>query len=78
MKHTYPQLDEYESTPTNTGIWKLDVSTKKVSMIQHAPSGSFDLYVDSFGRILFTKWDHLKRDQQADADRYENGKYRAL
>lgn len=78
MKHTYPQLDEYESTPTNTGIWKIDMKTKKYSMIQHAPSGSFDLYVDSFGRIIFTKWDHLKRDQQADADRYENGKYRAF
>lgn len=78
MKHTYPQLDEYESTPTNTGIWKIDVKTNKVSMIQHAPSGSFDLYVDSFGRIVFTKWDHLKRDQQADADRYENGIYRAF
>ncbi|MEA9357828.1 hypothetical protein SHI21_16475 [Bacteriovorax sp. PP10] len=78
MKHTYPQLDEYESTPTNTGIWKIDLNAKKVSMIQHAPSGSFDLYVDSFGRILFTKWDHLKRDQQADADRYDNGKYKAF
>jgi hypothetical protein len=78
MKHTYPQLDEYESTPTNTGIWKIDLNAKKVSMIQHAPSGSFDLYVDSFGRILFTKWDHLKRDQQADADRYDSGKYKAF
>lgn len=78
MKHTYPQLDEYESTPTNTGIWKIDVKNKKYSMIQHAPSGSFDLSVDSFGRIIFTKWDHLKRDQQADADRYDEGKYRAF
>lgn len=78
MKHTYPQLDEYESTPTNTGIWKIDVTTKKVSMIEHAPSGAFDLFVDSFGRIIFTKWDHLKRDQQADADRYEGGIYRAF
>lgn len=77
MYHTYPQLDEYESTPSNSGIWKLDVKAKKVSMIQHAPSGSFDLHVDSFGRILFTKWDHLKRDQQADADRYDGGEYKA-
>ena len=78
MKHTYPQLDEYESTPSNTGIWKLGVNAKKASMIQHAPSGSFDLYVDSFGRIIFTKWDHLKRDQQADAGRYDEGKYKAF
>ena len=78
MKHTYPQLDEYESTPSNTGIWKINLTTKKISMIQHAPSGSFDLYVDSFGRILYTKWDHLKRDQQADADRYDDGQYKAF
>lgn len=78
MEHTYPQLDEYESTPSNTGIWKIDINTKKVSMIEHSPSGAFDLQIDSFGRIIFTKWDHLKRDQQADADRYENGKYRAF
>lgn len=78
MKHTYPQLDEYESAPTNTGIWKINLKEKVVSMIQHAPSGSFDLYVDSFGRILFTKWDHLKRDQQADADRYDEGTFKAF
>lgn len=77
MKHTYPQLDEYESTPSTTGIWKLDVQTQKVSMIEHAPSGVFDLSLDSFGRILYTKWDHLKRDQQADADRFEKGTFRA-
>lgn len=78
MKHTYPQLDEYESTPSNTGIWKINLQTKKLSMIEHAPSGAYDLSLDSFGRVIFTKWDHLKRDQQADADRYEKGSYRAF
>ncbi len=78
MTHTYPQLDEYESTPTNTGIWKIDVENRNVTMVEHAPSGAFDLQLDSFGRLIFTKWDHLKRDQQADADRYNNGKYRAF
>jgi len=78
MKHTYPQLDEYESMPTTTGIYKIDFRRNRVVMIQHAPSGLFDLQLDSFGRILFTKWDHLKRDQQADADRYEGGTYRAF
>ncbi len=34
----------------------------------HAPSGDFTPFVDSFGRVLFTRWDHLQRDQQADAD----------
>lgn len=77
MKHTYPQLDEYESTPSNTGIWKIDTETKTLTMIEHAPSGVFDLSLDSFGRIIFTKWDHLKRDQQADADRFEKGSFRA-
>ncbi len=77
MTHTYPQLDEYESTPSNTGIWKIDLKSKKLSMIEHAPSGAYDLSLDSFGRIIFTKWDHLKRDQQADADRYEKGNYHA-
>lgn len=75
MSHTYPQLDEYESAPTVTGIWKLEPATTKLTMIEHAPSGVFDLFEDSFGRILFTKWDHLKRDQQADLDRYEGQKY---
>ncbi len=23
--------------------------------------------MDSFGRVIFTKWDHLQRDQQGDA-----------
>lgn len=78
MKHTYPQLDEYESTPSNTGIWKIDLKEKSVQMIEHAPSGAYDISLDSFGRIIFTKWDHLKRDQQADADRYEKGSYRAF
>ncbi len=77
MKHTYPQLDEYESTPSNTGIWKIDINKKSLSMIQHSPSGAYDLHLDSFGRVIFTKWDHLKRDQQADADRYDKGTYRA-
>lgn len=69
MTHTYPQLDEYESTTTTTGIWKLEPATNKLTQIQHSPSGSFHLFLDSFGRIIFTRWDHLKRDQQADHDR---------
>lgn len=78
MAHTWPQLDEYESTPTVTGIWRLNPATGAVQMIEHAPSGAFDLLVDSFGRVLFTKWDHLKRDQQADLDRYGAGTYKTF
>ena len=64
----YPQLDEYESTPTNTGLWRLEPETGELRMLQHSPSGSFEPFVDSFGRIVFTRWDHLQRDQQRDAD----------
>lgn len=66
--HLYPQQDEYESTPTNTGLWSLDPASGALQLLEHAPSGSFTPLVDSFGRILFTRWDHLQRDQQADAD----------
>lgn len=75
MANTYPQLDEYEATQTNTGVWKLNTATGKVAHLEHAPSGVFDLFLDSFGRVIFTKWDHLKRDQEADIDRYLNGGY---
>lgn len=63
----YPQLDEYESTPTVTGIWKL-TSSGSLRLMNHAISGAFNPFVDSFGRVIFTRWDHLQRDQQADAD----------
>lgn len=76
MKHTYPPLDEYENTESTSGIWKLDPASGELSMIEHSPSGVFDLYLDSYGRLLFTKWDHLKRDQQADTDRYNGGQYK--
>ena len=67
-RHLYPQHDEYESTPTNTGLWSLDRDSGELDLLNHAPSGVFTPTVDSFGRILFTRWDHLQRDQQADGD----------
>ncbi|MCB0354143.1 MAG: hypothetical protein KDD64_11480 [Bdellovibrionales bacterium] len=67
-KHLYPQLDEYESTPTNTGLWKLDPIVGKLQLLDHAPSGDFHPKLDSFGRIIFTRWDHLQQDQQAETD----------
>jgi hypothetical protein len=66
--HLYPQHDEYESTPTNTGLWSLDPATGELALLDHAPSGDFTPILDSFGRVIFTRWDHLQRDQQADAD----------
>jgi len=64
--HLYPQLDEYESTPTITGIYKLDQASGEVAILNHTPSGAFTPIIDSFGRIIFTRWDHLQRDQQAE------------
>ncbi len=63
-----PQLDEYEEAPTVSGLWVLDPATGELDLLDHAPSGDFRPSVDSFGRIVFTRWDHLQRDQQADAD----------
>jgi hypothetical protein len=66
--HLYPQRDEYELAPTVTGIWSLDPASGDLRLLNHAPSGDFTPIVDSFGRVIFTQWDHLQRDQQADAD----------
>jgi len=73
--HLYPQLDEYEEAPTTTGIWSLDPESGELTLMEHAPSGSFHPQVDSFGRIVFTRWDHLERDQQSDLDRMGLGNY---
>ncbi len=64
--HLYPQLDEYESTGTITGLWRLDASTQALRLLNHTPSGLFSPTIDSFGRVIFTRWDHLQRDQQRD------------
>jgi Calx-beta domain/Hydrazine synthase alpha subunit middle domain len=73
--HLYPQLDEYEEAPTVTGIWSLDRNSADLRLLDHAPSGDFTPIVDSFGRLIFTRWDHLQRDQQADADAVGGGTY---
>ncbi|HET8897746.1 MAG TPA: hypothetical protein VFN09_03035 [Rhodanobacteraceae bacterium] len=70
QRHLYPQLDEYEEAPTPSGLWRLDPASGEVVLLEHAPSGAFDPFVDSFGRIVFTRWDHLQRDQQNDAGTY--------
>lgn len=63
-RYAYPQLDEYESTPTPTGLWKLQGGV--VTQLTDAPSGDFHPRVDWYGRIVFTEWDHVQRDQQCD------------
>jgi hypothetical protein len=66
--HLYPQLDEYEEAPTVTGLWSLDPVSGDLRLLNHTPSGLFTPSIDSFGRVIFTRWDHLQRDQQADGD----------
>lgn len=75
LAHTYPCLDEYESTPINTGIFKLDPANGTVTHLSHSPSGDFDLFLATDGRILSTRWEHLKRDQQADETRFGSNDY---
>ena len=65
--HLYPQLDEYEEAATVSGLWRL-TAAGGLELLNHAPSGDFTPFIDSFGRVLFTQWDHLQRDQQADTD----------
>lgn len=62
------QLDEYESSPTVSGIFRMVEGDDPVR-IEHAPSGAFGLFVDAFDRVLYTRWDHLQRDQQGDNPR---------
>ncbi len=67
--HLYPQLDEYNDIPTVTGLWSLDPATGNLFMLNHTPSGAFTPFVDSFGRLIFTRWDHLVQDRNATMDR---------
>lgn len=66
--HLYPQRDEYELTPIVSGLWSLDPASGNLKLLNHAPSGDFTPILDSYGRVVFTQWDHLQRDQLADAD----------
>ena len=68
--HLYPQLDEYEEQATVTGLWSLDPAGGGLFLVNHTPSGAFSPSLDSAGRIVFSRWDHLQRDQQADTDWY--------
>jgi hypothetical protein len=68
QRHLYPQLDEYEEAPTVTGLWSLDPKNGDLFLLTHTPSGAFSPSIDSAGRVVFVRWDHLQRDQQADTD----------
>ncbi|BCU78751.1 hypothetical protein llg_34660 [Luteolibacter sp. LG18] len=65
----YPQREEYLLRPTVTGLWSLDPASSDLFLLEHSPSGSFGPFIDSFGRVVFDRWDHLSRDPQAVTDR---------
>ncbi|XDD49455.1 hypothetical protein AB3N59_13735 [Leptospira sp. WS92.C1] len=66
----YPMLDEYELTPTNTGVWSIDPSVAggDLKHLHHTPSGAFDLKMDRSGRLIFTVWEHAQQDIFANSD----------
>lgn len=68
----YPQLDEYNSIPSNTGLWSLNPANADLFQLDHSPSGDFHPLIDSFGRLIFTRWDHLVQDSTATNDRLGN------
>jgi hypothetical protein len=63
-------LDEYEEQHSNCGLFKLDRSGQ-IESLDPSPSGSFTPSIDSFGRIIFTRWDHLENDQQEEDDKHK-------
>jgi len=73
--HLYPQLDEYKSLATNTGLWALDPTSGELHLLNHSPSGVFTPRIDSYGRVVFTRWDHLQRDELADVDDVEGNTF---
>ena len=58
----FPVKDEYRGQPANSGLWRLNPATGDLRLIEHTPGGSFSPSVDSFGRLVFVRWDHLMQD----------------
>jgi hypothetical protein len=69
----FSALDEYKGHPAVTGAYSLDPATGDLKMLQHTPSGSFSPFIDSFGRLVLTRWDHLSQDPLAADDRLGKG-----
>src|ERR1043166_9495348 len=65
----YPQLEEYKGNPSVSGTWSLNPTNGDLRILNHTPSGAFNPIVDSFGRIIETRWDHLTQDPNATNDR---------
>ncbi|HEY6226084.1 MAG TPA: hypothetical protein VI282_03070, partial [Verrucomicrobiae bacterium] len=74
-------LDEYKGHPAVSGTYSLDPATGDLKMLQHTPSGAFNPFIDSFGRLILTRWDHLSQDPMAADDRLgkaNNGSFNFL
>jgi len=69
QSYLYPTREEYKGHPTVTGLWSLDPASGDLRLIEHAPSGAFQPFVDSFGRLIVTRWDHLVQDANSTDDR---------
>jgi hypothetical protein len=54
-------------------VWSFDPGspdpTGGLFQLDHSPSGSFTPFIDSFGRLIFVRWDHLVQDRNATDDR---------
>jgi len=69
----FTALDEYKGHPSISGTYSLDPATGDLKMLQHTPSGAFNPFIDSFGRLILTRWDHLSQDPLAADDRLGKG-----
>jgi hypothetical protein len=67
--YLYPQRDEYKGSPSVTGTYSLDPVSGDLKLLEHLPSGGFNPFIDSFGRLILTRWDHLVQDGNATSDR---------
>ena len=67
--YLYPAREEYKGHPTVTGTWSLDPTSGDLKLLEHMPSGVFNPFIDSFGRLIVTRWDHLVQDGNATDDR---------
>jgi hypothetical protein len=47
-----------------TGIWSMNPDGSDLRLLEHAVSGDFPPVIAADGRVVFTRLDHLRRDQQ--------------
>ncbi len=62
-KTSYTYLDESQCMATTSGVWSLDPKSGDLFQLDHAPSGDYFISLDSFGRVVFSRWDILQHDQ---------------